>query len=43
MKLEEITATGHKAELDLFQELGILLDTEDDTFSDMKDGQGEQR
>ncbi|XP_050716575.1 4-hydroxyphenylpyruvate dioxygenase-like protein isoform X2 [Eriocheir sinensis] len=43
VKLEEITATGHEVELDLFQELGILLDTEDDIFSDMKDGQGKQR
>ena len=30
---------GHGDELDLFQELGILLDTEDDVFCAMKDRQ----
>lgn len=43
MKLEEIKEAGHELELDLFQELGILLDTEDDVFSDMKDNEGKQR
>ncbi|KAK7069320.1 hypothetical protein SK128_010254 [Halocaridina rubra] len=39
IKLEEIQDAGHSEEVDLFKELGILLDTEADAFSEDGDKQ----
>ncbi|XP_045138764.1 4-hydroxyphenylpyruvate dioxygenase-like protein isoform X2 [Portunus trituberculatus] len=43
IRLEDIKAAGHGNEIDLFQELGILLDIEDDVFCDKQDCQGEKK
>lgn len=43
IKLEEIEEAGHGNEIDLFQKLGILLDTEADVFADIETHQEKKR
>lgn len=43
MKLNEIEEAGHGSELSMFRDLGILLDTEADIFSEMEEEVGKKR
>ncbi|XP_037799557.1 4-hydroxyphenylpyruvate dioxygenase-like protein [Penaeus monodon] len=43
VKLNEIEEAGHGSELSMFRDLGILLDTEADIFSEMEEEEGKKR
>lgn len=43
IKLDDIKEAGHGEEIELFQELGILLDTEADVFTEIDTNQGKKR
>ncbi|XP_069970953.1 4-hydroxyphenylpyruvate dioxygenase-like protein [Penaeus vannamei] len=43
VKLNEIEEAGHGSELSMFRDLGILLDTEADIFSEMEEQEGKKR
>ncbi|XP_042868924.1 4-hydroxyphenylpyruvate dioxygenase-like protein isoform X2 [Penaeus japonicus] len=43
VKLNEIEEAGHGSELSMFRDLGILLDTEADIFSEMEEQEGKKK